>query len=77
MIRSIRKGSTHLNAQLATPEDQDLATVLSSVKEKLSKTNQLGGVSVISVAKIKILGTPDDEPIKNNDNQNNSSLYNS
>ncbi len=32
VIRSIRKGSTHLNVQLATPEDQDLVTVLSSVK---------------------------------------------
>ena len=28
LIRSLRNGSTHINAQLATPEDQDLVTVL-------------------------------------------------
>lgn len=28
LIRSLRNGSTHINAQLATPEDQDLVAVL-------------------------------------------------
>lgn len=44
------------------------------MKEALSKTNKIGGVSIISVSKIKILGKPDIDPNSNNNNPEGSNI---
>lgn len=54
LLRSLKTGSTIVDANLALPDNFDLNSILEKVKQSISSMNTLGGVSIISVNKVAI-----------------------
>lgn len=64
LLKSIKRGSTILEVLLSVPANQDPTVILSQVKQQLSSSNTIGGVSIIEVSQVVIY-----DPNGNYDNQ--------